>query len=69
MGNKRPKSLEALLKRPGVGLDEVLEVESVLSKARTGDATVQGYFGRGEVLHGLLSRLVQGYDSAEKAMR
>lgn len=69
MGNKKPKSLDAVLKKPKVSLDEVMDVDSILNKARTGDPALQQYLQNSDILLELLSKLVETAESPERTLR
>lgn len=69
MGNKKPKTIEVVLKKANVTLDEVLDVETVMGKAKTGDTHLLEFLGTTANVHGLFQRIVRSYSSHEKAIR
>lgn len=69
MGNKKPKSLDSVLKKPKVTLEEVLDVDSILNKARTGDLALLHYLQNPDILSALLTKLVETADSPERILR
>lgn len=69
MGNKKLKSLEAVLKKPKVSVEEVMDVDSILNKARTGDVALQEYLQNPDILMELLSKLVETADNLGRTLR
>jgi hypothetical protein len=50
-------------------LEEVLDVDSILNKARTGDLVLLHYLQNRDILAALLSKLVETADSPERTLR
>lgn len=69
MGNKKGKSIDVALRKPKVSLEEILDYDSVISKARTGDQLLLQFLSSPENLHGMLLKIIDRYESPEKALR
>lgn len=70
MGNKRAKALDSVLKKGNLKLDDLLEHELVLSRARgEADPVLAAFLRRPETLHDLLTRMVEPYETYEKSIR
>lgn len=54
MGHKKIKTLESLLKRPNLTIEELLEYEHIIQKARNNDVGLSIYFQNGEHFKWLL---------------
>lgn len=69
MGHKKAKTLEAILKKPNVTLEEVLDCESIIQKCRVQDELLLKYLRQTDHIHELLSAIVTTVDSPEKAIK
>lgn len=69
MGNKKQKSIEQLLKRPSVNIEDLLDLDSVLTRARGGDPTLLSYLSQPSTIHELLSVITRPYTCREKGIR
>lgn len=69
MGNKKHKTIDAVLRKPQFTLEEVLDVESVLVKARGGDPALLTYLSSPAVLHKMLGKIIESYDTLEKSLK
>jgi hypothetical protein len=54
MGHKKIKTLESLLKRPNLTIEELLDYELIIQKARNNDVGLSVYFQNGEHIKWLL---------------
>lgn len=66
MGHKKAKTLESLLKRPNLTIEELLDYEHIIQKARNKDVGLSHYFQNGEHLKWLLDFFLKDNLSAEK---
>ncbi len=69
MVNKKLKTIDSVLKRSNVQLDDLLDLDCVISKARANDSQLMHYLRRPEILHQLLFKLTKTYDRQEKSLR
>ena len=69
MGNKRQKSLEQLLKRPSINLEDLLDLDNILNRARSGDPALISFLSQPSTIHELLTLLTRTYSCKEKSIR
>lgn len=69
MGNKKLKSIDLALKKPKITLEEVLEYESIIYKAKAGDLTLIQFLSSRDHILTMIHMIIAEYDSAEKALK
>lgn len=69
MGHKKVKTIEALLKKPNLTVEDVLDFDSVLQKAKNREEPLMDYLSRSDHIHELLNRIVKPNGNAEKNLK
>ena len=69
MGNRKLKSIDLALKKPKITLEEVLEYESIIFKAKSGDSALIQFLSSQEHILTMIQMVIAEYDTAEKALK